>query len=434
MSRIAPGRHRPRRHRPFAGAHSAALALAGWLLASTCACGPAHAEHAAAPRPRGAAYASLSPFKCGNNTLACATSATPVWAGDGALWLAWVANGDVMVGHAPDGSARITRSAVVGRYGALADIGPDARVQIAIDAQGRIVLVFGIFKDEQWNAQVLVATSHDGGKTFGTPHPVTPDAASQRFASLGMAPDGALFVAWVDKRLVAAAARQGRKVAGASIAYAWSTDGGASFSDARLAHETSCECCRIGVALPEPERPVVLFRDLAEPGVRDHALLAFGARHEPGALHRVAVDDWHIDACPHHGPALAVGGEGRLHAAWYTAGRARQGVFYAHSPDGGRSFSAPMRVGRDGERAGRPALLARGPDVWLAYKAFDGQRTTLYVQRSRDAGQSWSAPEALRSSVGYTDHPMLGWRSGEPMLSWLTHDEGLHLTNLRGAR
>ncbi|MFT3818168.1 MAG: exo-alpha-sialidase [Rubrivivax sp.] len=412
-----------------------ALTLLGLLGAAAPAPAQGHAAHEPAPAASaaapGAAYAAMSPFQCAGNGLDCATAATPAWGPDGALWLAWVANGDVVVARSPDGNGAVQRPVVVGRYGAFADIGPDARPQIVVDARGRAVVAFAVFKDEQWNAQVLVSTSDDNGASFSAPQPVSDDAASQRFPALALAPDGALFIAWVDKRLVAAAARQGRRVPGAAIAYAWSADGGTRFGPARIAHASSCECCRIGVAVPAAQHPVLVFRDLAAPGVRDHALLSFTAAGDPGPLHRVAVDDWQLDACPHHGPALAVGAQGRLHVAWYTQGRQRQGVFHAWSADGGRRFSRPMRLGRADVRAGRPAVLARGSDVWLAWKSFDGRRSTLFVQRSRDAGRTWAAPQPRLATAGYSDHPLLGWRGDEPMLSWLTHDEGLHVQNLR---
>lgn len=410
-----------------------APAVFGLLGAASAALAQGHTAHEppAASAAPGAAYAAMSPFKCAGNGLDCATAATPAWGPDGALWLAWVANGDVVAARSPDGSGAVQRPVVIGRYGAFADIGPDARPQIVVDTGGRVIVAFDVFKDEQWNAQVLVSVSTDNGVSFSAPRPVSGDAASQRFPAMALAPDGALFMAWVDKRLVAAAARQGRRVPGAAIAYAWSADGGTSFGPARIAHTSSCECCRIGVAVPAAGRPVLLFRDLAEPGVRDHALLDFTARDAPGPLRHVAVDDWRLDACPHHGPALAADPQGPLHVAWYTQGRHRQGVFYARSTDGGRRFSAPMRLGRAEARAGRPAVLARGSQVWLAWKSFDGQRSTVFVQRSRDGGRRWAAPQARLSSAGYSDHPLLSWRGDEPMLSWLTHDEGLRLQHLR---
>lgn len=389
------------------------------------------ARHGAADAGPGAAYAAMQPFTCDGNSLACATSVSPAWSLDGSLWLAWTAHGDIVVARSDDDGVTLSPPVIIDHPGVYADIGPDARAQIAIDRQGRIIVAYDVFKDEQWNAKVLVSTSVDGGKRFSPPRVVTDDPASQRFPSLALAPEGELFVAWIDKRLNAAAARQGRSRDGAALAYAWSGDGGASFAVARIAHAQSCECCRIATAMTDAGRPVVLFRDLTEAGLRDHALLAFQGHNEPGPLHRVAVDGWALKACPHHGPALAIGAGGRLHAAWYTLGQRRQGVFYAQSTDGGRSFSAPERLGAEGARTGRPQLLAHGNAVWRAWKSFDGQRSTVHVQTSTDAGQHWSPERPAASTAGYSDHPLLTLRGDDPMLTWLTHDEGLHVMNLK---
>jgi hypothetical protein len=49
--------------------------------------------------------------------------------------------------------------------------------------------------------------------------------------------------------------------------------------------------------------------------VRDHAVMTFEAPDKPGPVYRVSDDDWAIDACPHHGPSLAVTRDGTYHAA-----------------------------------------------------------------------------------------------------------------------
>lgn len=390
----------------------------------------AHGAPAAAGRAPGAAYAAMSPFACSDAALACATAATPAWAADGGLWLAWVAGGTVSVARSDDGGRSFGPPRVIGRHGSYADIGPDARPQVVVDREGRILVFYAIFKDEHWNAQVLVSRSVDGGRSFSEPRPVTADGASQRFPSVALDEDGSVFVAWIDKRLVAAAARQGRKLQGASIAYAWSNDGGASFTEARIAHAESCECCRIGATFAAPGRPAVVFRDVFEQRVRDHAMLVWASRDAPGPLHRVAVDDWATDACPHHGPALAIDAGKTVHAAWFTQGRVRSGTFYARATEGGRAFSPPMRVGGDGARAMRPHLLATRTRVWLAWKAFDGKRTTVFVQHSADGGQSWSDAQAVLSTAAYSDHPLLVARDGQAHLSWLTHDDGYRMVPL----
>ena len=75
------------------------------------------------------------------------------------------------------------------------DWGPDARPVIAVDRQGRIAVVFDIFKDKEFNGQVLYTHSQDGGRSFAEPKPITADAESQRFQAVAFDPDGALFAA-----------------------------------------------------------------------------------------------------------------------------------------------------------------------------------------------------------------------------------------------
>jgi hypothetical protein len=80
----------------------------------------------------------------------------------------------------------------------------------------------------------------------------------------------------------------------------------------------------------------VAFRDIFEDTVRDHAVGTFVDAQTSGPIHRVSVDDWKTDACPHHGPTPAIAADGTYHVAWFTNGRARKGLFYALSHDGGR--------------------------------------------------------------------------------------------------
>src|SRR5882672_6437914 len=94
------------------------------------------------------------------------------------------------------------------------------------------------------------------------------------------------------------------------------------------------------VASASPSQsPVVLFRNVFGGGVRDHAIMTFSDPITPGPAYRVSVDDWAIEVCPHHGPSLALAPDGSYHAAWFTNGSVRKGLFYARSTDQGRTFS-----------------------------------------------------------------------------------------------
>jgi thiol-disulfide isomerase/thioredoxin len=209
---------------------------------------------------------------------------------------------------------------------------------------------------------------------------------SQRFQALALDADGSLLAAWLDKRNRVPAAARGDKYVGAGLAVAWLRDHGASFSETRIALDNTCECCRLAVGFAAAGRPVLAFRNIFDDMVRDHAVITFTDAHTPGPVRRVSVDDWKTEACPHQGPALAIAADGSYHVAWFTNGTARKGLFYARSSDGGETFSPPLRIGDPARSPSRPFLLAAGQTLWLAWKEFDGEHTSVRTMTSHDDG------------------------------------------------
>lgn len=367
--------------------------------------------------------------ECASITLDCASVATPFIDKQGKLWLAWSAAGAVSVASSDDGGRHFSAPVVIGRYGARLDASVEARPQLAVDGKGHVVVAYSVFKDEKWNAEVWVSISDDG-RTFSPPRSLSRDLASQRFPVIAFDTKGTLFAAWLDKRTVAEARRRGLDQPGAAVAYAWSHDAGATFVGEAIGEDHTCECCRLDAAFDGAGHPVVLFRKIYGTNERDHAVLTFGDNHLPLPARRVSVDRWHIDGCPHQGPALAVSSDGTWHAAWYTGGDARQGLFYARSTDEGRSFSDPQPVGEISRQAGRPSLLARGASVWLAWKEFDGKQVLARVRHSNDGGRTWSADRTIETARGYADRPLLVGDEKRVYLSWLTREHGYQAIEL----
>ncbi|MBU3580368.1 exo-alpha-sialidase [Polynucleobacter sp. 73C-SIWE] len=364
--------------------------------------------------------------QCQGASLDCANAATPFFSPDGKLLLAWTANGVVSVGQSSDFGKTLTSTVKIAEHGKSLDVGSDARPQIVVDKQGNVFLAYAFFKDSNWNAQINTARSTDAGSTFSSPASLVQDSSSQRFPSVLIRPDNSIFISWIDKRLIAAAKQSGVKRLGGSIAYSFSNDGGKTLRTERFANESSCECCRIGGALDTKNQPVIVYRAIFSGGIRDQASQVISANGaEP--MRRVADDDWKTDACPHHGPSIAVSGSGKFHVAWYTQGNKRSGVFYANSSNQGINYSIPSRIGSEGANVSRPYLLAMGQQVWLAWKEFNGTDALVYIKQSADDGKTWGTPQMVSKTNGYSDHPLLVNNGDAVFLSWLTRTDGYQL-------
>jgi hypothetical protein len=388
-----------------------AIALALWQTAAFAQMNHQHASEAA----------------CEGAELRCASKVTPAFGSDGTLWLAWMAGGQISVAHSKDAGRSFSTPVSVTKERLNLDWGPDARPKIAVDAKGDVVLAFSIFRDKAFNGQVLTTRSVDGGESFAPPRPITSSKESQRFEAVGLDADGSVFAAWLDKRNRVPAQQAGKKYDGAGLFFASSKDGGATYSEAHLAADNTCECCRLGLAFAGPGRPVVAFRNIFDGGVRDHAVVTFSDSATPGEVRRVSKDDWQIAACPHHGPSLAVSAAGTYHVTWYTGGKARKGLFYARSQDQGRTFSDPVPIGRADRNPTRPYVLATRRGTTIAWKEFDGEKTTVSVMTSHDDGQTWSKPIAVAATSDTSDHPLLVSDGQKTYLSWMTKADGYRI-------
>ena len=158
--------------------------------------------------------------------------------------------------------------------------------------------------------------------------------------------------------------------------------------------------------------------------------MTFATPTQPGPVERVSDDDAKIDACPHHGPSLSIGPDGSYHVTWFALGNKLRGLYYARSTDAGVSFSTPMPLGDGTKQVSRPYVLAAGETVYLAYKAFDGQHTTIEVLSSADRGKTWSKPSTAAKTAENSDHPLLIADGPQAYLSWFTRHEGYRLLPL----
>jgi hypothetical protein len=135
---------------------------------------------------------------------------------------------------------------------------------------------------------------------------------------------------------------------------------------------------------------------------------------------QVHNDDWHFDACPHAGPAIAVDSAGTLHVVWWTGKEGGAGVYYTQSTDGGRTFAPPTPMGI--AQYSRPAhvQLAIAPRNRVVVAWDDGTRQIprVMLRVSHDGGAHFAAAMPLSPSGKAATFPVLGVSGDSLAVAW----------------
>ena len=366
---------------------------------------------------------------CEKPSIECARSASPTFGPDGKVWLVWSFGDVVYVSTSSDGGATFSSVSAVTEKMPTLDDNSEARPRLTLVADGSLLLTF-TQRDSHYTGRLFTARSVDEGRTFSTPQPMLSEAG-QRFGTPLLLPSGRVVVAWLDLRNNKAAKARGQSYKDTGVAVAWSDDNGQSFKGKAILADYSCDCCRMAAAVDPDGHAVFAWRQVFDGTTRDHAAARLNDDGTLGPLHRIAEDGWKIDACPMHGPSLAIGPDGIWHATWFTGAAGKAGLYYARSSDQGTTFSPPQALGNPANKPTRPQVVAAsGANVWRAWKEFDGQITTVQVQHSSDAGVTWSATAAVASTQGASDHPQLLANGNGVYLSWLTRLQGYSLSKL----
>ena len=359
-------------------------------------------------------------------------SASAVFDEGGMLWLAQVQDGYVMVSHSEDQGKRFSPAVKVNPQPEFISANGETRPKIVLAKNGNIYISYTQSLDTPYAGNIRFSRSLDGGKSFSAPITVNDniDPITHRFEAMGINKRGQIYLAWLDKRDAVVAKNKGEKYTGIAVYYAMSDDEGKSFHSNTKVADHSCECCRVAMAIDKTDTPVIVWRHIFGKNVRDHGLARLDgkkiqASELPPPL-RVTFENWEVEACPHHGPALSISGD-VYHLAWFNHASERSGLFYAHSADGGKTFSAPISVGNSARQAAHAAVLSMGKSVYLAWKEFDGEVTTINAMRSHDSGITWGAAQTIADTRDVSDHPLLIANKEQVYLSWSSKLEGYRL-------
>jgi hypothetical protein len=357
----------------------------------------------------------------------CAETISAAFDSKGVLWIAWVNNDHIYVQSSLDKGISFSDPVQVNALPEPVVAHTENRPKIKVDGQGIIYLTWTNKLEQRFSGNIRFSRSTDGGQHFSEPVTVNDnlDIISHRFDSLAIGKNGEIFIAWLDARDVEAAKKAGLAFEGSSLYYAWSDDGGQHFHPNKRIAAHTCQCCRLDTAINKDNLPVIIWRHVFEGGIRDHAINRFSDWNTPGDVNRLSHDDWKIDACPHHGPGLAITDNDSYHAVWFTNAPTKQGLFYAHSKDAGHHFSEPLNFGNAG--ASHPHVVALGDQVKIVWQEFDGSNNLIQLIKSADAGKTWTPPEVIARTTATVDNPFLVSDGKAMYLSWKIQQQTYNL-------
>lgn len=339
---------------------------------------------------------------------------------DGAIYAAQVENGHIDILRSSDHGQSWTVQARVNQTPEAVVADGENPPQLIVAPDGALLVSWSRRFEQRFTGDVRFARA-DNGRDFAPPVTVHQDRSftGHSFARMHLGRDGRLTLVWIDGRDRLAAQEQGLDYEGSALYASHSLDGGRHFAPEYRLAANSCQCCRLALAEDLDGGLLVMWRHIFAGSQRDHALLRL-ADGKVGEPQRITFDAWEVDACPHHGPSLAVDARGRRYATWFSPHGEQGPVFFGQVGVEGVGQAQPV----GGPRTAHASIEARGEQVVLLWKAFDGERTALVAGFPGEDGEPLRQ-HVLAHSEGSSDHPRLLEHQGRLLAFWNTSEHGL---------
>jgi len=350
------------------------------------------------------------------------------FAPDGRLWRLTPTQHAIYIDHSDDKGQTYSAPVRVNQDNQKISVWPDNPAAIKISPSGRINILY--YADKAQKSTSFFSFSDDNGQTFSKPVLVSDKAETAMHYMDKMLIDkhNNIYLFWHDTRHQLHDKKQADGVLSLYFSKKSSTDN-TPFSN-QLVSKGVCSCCRTASAMNSKQNPILFARMVSDDGIRDHALIMMNQDGSWQKPQRVTDDYWQIEACPEHGPAIAIDDKDRTHLTWFTLGNKREGIFYRQTDDFGTTLSPPMPLGNANRLPSHPDVLALKERVIIVWKEFDGEQTTIHAKESVNRGQSWVDKKINLKSKSKNSHPKLITNNRDIFLSWTSKTEGHQLIKL----
>ncbi|MGE3510689.1 MAG: sialidase family protein [Vicinamibacterales bacterium] len=333
-----------------------------------------------------------------------------------AAWAATLTDGttDVFVAVSRDNGAVFETPVRVNRTPGEARINGEQPPRVTISARSAGSSRISVLWTAKAAAGTVLLTAHseDEGRTFGpsTPIPGTNSPGNRGWQAIGTAPSGRMHAVWLDHRRLAGGATH-RHGEGHQ---ATSHDGVAMAQQSDLYFDTLgdpiepraitsgvCYCCKTALAYGAAGEIYLAWRHVYPGNLRD---IAFSASTDGGrtfsAPVRVSEDRWQLDGCPDDGPSLSTDRSGGIHLVWPAVIEENsapvKALFYSRSRDG-RTFTPRVRLPTQAQ-ANHPQI-AVGHDGTLLVAWDEAARGTRQVVWARGRAEAAGTMAFARTPI-----------------------------------
>lgn len=285
----------------------------------------------------------------------------------------------------------------------------------------------GLFSAWVGNRDIKFARSMNFGKSFTPAIRVNDDEgkASQSFFTMDVAPDGTIYIVWLDGR-----DKKSNSPGTSSLYIARSTNKGASFEKNVKISGDICPCCRPAIAFGDQGEIFVSWRHVYAENER---IIAVASSLDGGETwdspKRVTATGWKLNGCAHAGPAMTYV-DGALVVAWYTGAEGRASLTMARSTNNGKTFEMVKEIQGSVADANHPHAVYFGKEAWIIFQGRDpnikggwGSNKAWLVRVFADG--TVTKPESLPSSGGGISYPKLFiGNAGRVYATWTEFKDG----------
>ena len=294
----------------------------------------------------------------------------------------------------------------------------------------------GMFAAWVGKRDIKFARSMNFGRSFNPAIQVNDDVgkASQSFFTMEVAPDGTIYVIWLDGR-----DKKSNKPGTTSVYLARSVNKGKSFEKNIKIAGDICPCCRTALAFGDNGEIFASWRHVYDDNER---VIVVATSLDGGKTWskpvKVSETGWKINGCAHSGPAMKYV-DGKLFISWYTGKNDKASLKFAHSADNGKSFQVTKDINGPVLDANHPDIVVIGKEAWIIFQGRDpileggwGRDKAWLVKVSSDINISFPSP--LPSTGKGVAYPYLFKGNGGRIYAMWTEigDEGPQVMLCRG--